>query len=187
MNFSLDSQIEAILFFKGEPVTKVTLAKQTDSSVEQVSESIQILTQKLQDRGIVVMESNEGVMLGTAPSASPLIEAIAKEELSRDLGKSGLETLAIVAYKGFASKREIDYIRGVNSGFILRNLLIRGLVKREESKGERGFIYSPTIELLSYMGITKSEEMPEFEVMKKELEDFFVRTEDQKDAETQVE
>lgn len=187
MNSSLDSQIEAILFFKGEPVTKTVLSKLTNTSVDEVNEAVRTLSEKLSNRGIVLVEASEGLMLGTAPSISPLIEAIAKEELSRDLGKAGLETLAIVAYKGSASKREIDYIRGVNSGFILRNLLIRGLVKREESKGERGFIYSPTIELLSYMGVTKPEDMPEFEVMKKELEDFFVRTDEESTEQTQNE
>ncbi len=172
MKTSLDIKIEAILFFQGEPSSLKKLAEYTESSVEEVKDAILKLKQRLSDGGVVIVENRDEVSLGTNPEVSSIIEKINKEELSKDLGKASLETLAIIFYKGQASKREIDYIRGVNSGFILRNLLIRGLVCREEEKGERGFIYKPTIELLAHVGIEKAEEMPEFESMKKELEIF---------------
>jgi chromosome segregation and condensation protein ScpB len=68
--------------------------------------------------------------LGTVPEASELIEKIIKDELTRELGKSSLETLTIILYKSPIAKPEIDYIRGVNSNYILRNLLVRGLVEK---------------------------------------------------------
>jgi segregation and condensation protein B len=172
MENPLEIKIEAILFFQGEPLSFKRLAEYTDSNIEDVKGVILNLKNKLSERGIVIIENKNEVSLGTSPKVSSLIEKITKEELAKDIGKASLETLAIIFYKGQASKREIDYIRGVNSGFILRNLLIRGLVSREEESGERGFIYKPTIELLAHMGIEKVEEMPEFESMKKELESF---------------
>ena len=60
---------------------------------------------------------------------------IVKSELDSELSKASLETLAIIIYKGLAS-REVDYIRGVNSSFILRNLLVRGWLKRETKRSE---------------------------------------------------
>src|SRR5690606_13566672 len=97
---------------------------------------------------------------------------------TRDLGKAGLETLAIIMYKGKASKKEIDYIRGVNSGFIIRNLLIRGLIRREEESDDRSFSYSPTAELLAFMGISKVEDIPEYEAMREEMDRFISKSEE---------
>jgi segregation and condensation protein B len=172
MESTLDKKIEAILFFRGEPTSIKELVKFCGKPEKEIEESIKILEEKLSSRGLVLVQGPEGVMLGTAPDLSPIIEQITKEELSRDIGRAGLETLAIVLYKGSTSKREIDYIRGVNSGFILRNLLIRGLINREERQGERGYIYTPTIDLLSHMGISKTSLLPEFESMENELKNF---------------
>jgi len=112
-------------------------------------------------------------MLGTAPEMGELIEALIKEELSKDLGKAGLETLSIVLYRGPISRSKIDYIRGVSSTFILRNLLVRGLVERVSNPDDqRSFLYKPTFELLSYLGISRIEDLPEYDAVKQELESF---------------
>lgn len=86
-----------------------------------------------------------------------------KEELSKDLSKASLETITIILYKNGATRSEIDYIRGVNSSFILRNLAIRGLVEKVPSPDDsRKITYRPTFDLLSYMGVTRIEEIKEF-------------------------
>ena len=62
------------------------------------------------------------------------------------------------------SRAEIDYIRGVNSSFTLRALSIRGLIeKTTDSKDNRRFIYNPSFELLSYMGVKSTAELPDWE------------------------
>lgn len=92
------------------------------------------------------MENAESVMLATAPEASALIQGIVKEELSRDMGKAASETLAIVLYLGSIARSRIDWIRGVNSTFILRNLMIRGLVERiTNPSDERSFYIVPRL------------------------------------------
>ena len=119
------------------------------------------------------METDEEIMLGTAKELSPLIEQITKEELIKDLGKAGLETLSIVLYQGPISRAGIDYIRGVNSQFILRNLLIRGLIERVDNPADsRSFLYKPTLALLSHLGISSIAELPEYEQVKKDIENF---------------
>jgi segregation and condensation protein B len=172
MSLSRESKLEAILFFRSEPTSLARLSELLGISSEEVSQAVTNLKESLSERGIILMEDSEGIALGTHPEASSLIEQITKEELSRDLGRAGLETLAVIVYKGSASKREIDHIRGVNSGFILRNLLVRGLVNREERKGERGFVYTPTLDLLAHMGISEGKELPEFDTLKHELDTF---------------
>jgi len=81
--------------------------------------------------------------------------------------------LSIIIYKGPISRAEIDYIRGVQSNFIIRNLSIRGLIEKViNPKDARSFLYKPTFDLLQYLGVAKIEEMPEFEAVKVQLDDF---------------
>lgn len=166
---NLESKIEAILFWKGEPISRKKLSeilsaqaslKVTESEVD---ESILKLKENLKDRGIVLLEKDKEVAFGTAPELSQLFEDLQKEELNRDLSKATLETLSIVLYKNGASRAEIDYIRGVNSSFTLRALSIRGLVEKiTDPKDNRRFIYKPSFELLSYMGVKSVEELPDY-------------------------
>lgn len=170
---NLVQKIEAILFWKAEPVTFKKLAQLLDTNVKSVKEGVAELETTLRGRGLTLVETDEEVMLGTAKELSPLIEQLTKEELTRDLGKAGLETLSIVLYQGPISRSDIDYIRGVNSQFILRSLLIRGLVERiDNPKDARSFLYKPTIALLSHIGVGKIEELPEYAEVRKDIDSF---------------
>ena len=176
---NLEQQIEAILLFKNEPVSLKELAKMLDLKVGEIKDAVNKLADQYKNRGMVLVDDGEVVALGTNPNLSELIERIQKEELSRELGRAGLETLSIVLYKGPVSRREIDFIRGVNSTFILRNLLIRGLVERTESQvGERSFTYKPTLELLRHLGITNVKDLPEYETALKKIESFVATQEE---------
>lgn len=169
----LESQIEAILFWKAEPISLNKLAVLLNKNIEEIKKAIKSLHDELKERGITLVQWEDEVTLGTANSVSGLIESFTKEELAKDLGKAGLETLSIILYQGPLSRADIDYIRGVNSQFILRNLLIRGLIDRVDNpKDQRSFLYKPTLELLSYLGISKISEMPEYEVVRKDIENF---------------
>ncbi len=177
---TLESQIEAILFFKGESVTLSYLEKTLEKSTEEIATALAEFKKSLEGRGLVLVQNGEEISLGTSPDASPIIEKITKDELTRDLGKAGLETLSIVLYKGPVSRREIDYIRGVNSQFILRNLLIRGLVEKTPSPSDqRTFLYAPTIDLIKFMGITSADALPEYESMRKQMEETPAQSEPQ--------
>jgi segregation and condensation protein B len=166
----LDSQIEAILFWKGEPQTIKKLAENLNKKEEEILASLEILKTKIQNRGIELIYKNDEVMLGTASKLAPIIERLTKEELVKDLGKAGLETISIIAYRGPISRAEIDYIRGVQSNFILRNLQIRGLIEKiTNEKDHRSFLYRPTFELLQFLGVSKIEDLPEYEKVKGEF------------------
>ncbi|MEK7091426.1 MAG: SMC-Scp complex subunit ScpB [Patescibacteria group bacterium] len=167
---NLSAKIEAILFFKSEPIEKTWLAKTFSVSVEAIDQALAQLKTNLTDRGLTLLEKGTAVMLGTNPELSDLIEGLIKEELNRDLGKAGLETLAIVLYEGPLSRAEIDYIRGVNSSFILRNLLVRGLVERLPKPGDaRTFLYGPTFELLRFLGVSQVPDLPDYANIRQEL------------------
>ena len=167
---NLEQKIEAVLFWKGEPVAETDLVHMFKETGESISQSLNSLETSLANRGIQLVRNGREIELRTAPEASELIEELTREELSRDLGKAALETLAIVLYRGPITRAEIDYIRGVNSSFILRSLLIRGLVEREPNeKDQRSFLYRPTIELLSHLGVSKVEDLPNYQGVKEEV------------------
>jgi len=169
----LSKKIEAILFWKGEPISIKKLSAAVSATEEETKSAVDALENSLKERGLVIVKKEDEVMLGTSPDLSSLIEKLTKEELVRDLGKAGLETLSIVLYQGPISRSEIDYIRGVNSTFILRNLMIRGLVERVQNPGDqRSFLYKATFDLLQYLGVSKIEDLPEFSQVKADIESF---------------
>lgn len=173
-HMELEQSIEAVLFFKGEPVPIKRLAQILNKNESEINAALVKLEANLASRGIVLMRKGEDegeVMLATNREVSNLIESLIKEELHKDLGRAGLETLTLILYLGPVSRSEVDYIRGVNSTFILRNLLIRGLVERIENlKDKRSFLYQGTFELLSYLGVKSISELPEYETVKAEIE-----------------
>jgi len=173
----LSRQIEGLLFFKGEPVTVAFLSKTLNISEEDASRGLHELEQSLSGRGIVLMQNAGEYMLGTAPEMSSTIEALLKEELNKELGKAGLETLATVLYRGPILRSEINYLRGVNSNYILRSLLVRGLIEKVD-QGGRSTAYQPTFELLSYMGVSKVTDLPGYEDTSLAVEEFKQSTEE---------
>jgi segregation and condensation protein B len=168
---NLEQKIEAILFFKGEPVSRKKLTDILKSNQTEINEAIEKLKESLKNRGIALIEKDDELTLGTAPELSDLIENLQKEELNRDLSKASLETLSIVLYKNGVTRAEIDYIRGVNSSFTLRALSVRGLVEKTlDEKDNRRYLYKPSFELLSYMGVKSIEELPDYGEVKNSLD-----------------
>ncbi|MGB8816208.1 MAG: SMC-Scp complex subunit ScpB [Minisyncoccia bacterium] len=173
MDNDLEKKIEAVLFWKGEPMKIKKLEQIFAKNEEEILTGLKSLEIKIADRGIVLIFKDDEVALGTSQDSSEIIEKLRKEELVKDLGKAGLETLSIVIYMGPISRAEIDLIRGVQSSFILRNLTVRGLVEKiSNPKDQRSFLYRPTFDLISFLGISKIEDMPEFLQAKEEIEKF---------------
>jgi segregation and condensation protein B len=155
---NLEAKIEAILFWKGEPISRKKLSEILKVGDIEINEGIDKLKESLKERGVVILEKENDISLGTTPELSSLFEELQKEELNKELSKSSLETLSIVLYKNGASRAEIDNIRGVNSSSTLRALSIRGLVEKTiDLSDNRRYLYKPSIELLSYMGLKSIE------------------------------
>jgi segregation and condensation protein B len=170
---NLEKQIEAILFWYGEPVSIKKLSQILKKNEEEISTALKNIEIKFSDRGIVLVFKEDEVTFGTSKDASEIIDELTKEELIRDLGKAGLETLSIIIFQGPLTRSEIDYIRGVQSTFIIRNLMIRGLIEKiPNPKDQRSFLYKPTFDLLSFMGITKIEEIPGYKEARDEIENY---------------
>lgn len=172
-NLSIDKKIESLLFWKGEELSLSYLAKTLEVSEDEIRQGIETLRTTLEDRGISLMEKEDRVMLRTHPLMSELFDKLTNEELMKDLSKAALETLTIVLYRGPIKRSDIDYIRGVNSQFILRNLSIRGLIEKVVNpEDERGYVYRPSFELMAHLGINKIEDLPQYKEVDGDISNF---------------
>ncbi len=155
--------LEALLFAHGEPVEKRELEKMLGVDSEALSAAVVQLRGDLEGRGLVVLENGEHIELRTAPEASELVMKLRERDLARDLGKAPLEVLAVVAYRGGATRSEVDWVRGVNSTASLRTLLMRGLVNaKEDPSDKRRMRYEITTDALAHLGVTRREDLPRY-------------------------
>ncbi|MBI2097338.1 MAG: SMC-Scp complex subunit ScpB [Candidatus Vogelbacteria bacterium] len=173
MVLELEEKLEALLFWKAEPQRVSKLAETLAVGESEIKTGLEGLTAKLSDRGVRLVVKDDEVTLGTAPELGDLLTRLTKEELSADLGRAGLETLTVVLYRGPVAKSEIDYLRGVNSSFTLRHLLVRGLIEKKSNPNDaRSSFYQPTFESMSLLGLVRLDELPEYEAVKKQIDDF---------------
>ena len=163
-SISHSAALEAVLFAAGEPLSKKRLASLLGATPEQLRDAAIELHKSLASRGLALIEAGEDIELRTAPEAAAVVQKLRESELSKDLGKAGLETLAVILYKNGATRGEIDWVRGVNSAAALRSLTLRGLVAREEDATDRRRIrYTTTIEALAHLGVSSTRNLPRYE------------------------
>lgn len=158
-------ELEALLFIHGEPLSLKKIQVILELKAEESGMVLEELKKRLEagDRGLALVSDEERVQLTTKPKFGKILEKFVKEELSEDLTPASLEALAIVAYFAPISRARLEYLRGVNSVFILRSLLLRGLVERHPDPDRmNAFLYKPTFDLLKHLGLKDREELPEF-------------------------
>lgn len=158
----LDAKIEAILFYRAAPCTIAQLAQLLGVSAEEVAKGLDTLSARIATGGTRILRVGESAELVTAPECDEVLRALDKQEVAGSIGKAGAETLAIVLYRGPLTRAEIDYIRGVNSNFVLRNLQARGLVEAKQDQKTKKRLFSPTTDLLAHLGVTSRRDLPEY-------------------------
>lgn len=173
------AKLEALLFVHGEPLTFKKIAAVLELEKKEVEEVVIELKKQLEadSRGLALVSDGEKVQLVTKPQFGKILEDFVKEELSEDLTPASLEALSIVAYFGPISRARIEYLRGVNSIFILRSLLLRGLVERfPDPDRPNAFLYRPTFEAWRHLGMKGKEDLPDFEKYQELLRKFETQT-----------
>lgn len=182
---TLETKLEAILFYRGEPEKRSQLAKLLEVSNEELDEAVNLLSAKFAGHGIQLLSVGDQLELVTAPETSDIVTKVRKNELTRNLGKAGSETLAVVLYRGPVSRADIEHVRGVNCSFILRNMTLRDLVEKVPNpKNKRSVLYQATPELLKHLGVTNIEDLPNYKKFKAEL-DAFEASDEEQDNETE--
>lgn len=167
----LKSQILSILFVASKPVTIKELASILETEEEQIKKAVTEITASNSTSGIVLLAHNNKLQLASNPDNSSIVKKFLSLELREKLTEASLETLAIILYKQPIPRSEIENIRGVNSQYILRQLLIRGLIEKQGSEQDRRVqLYSITLEFMQHLGIKSMTELPDFETLTKNIQ-----------------
>jgi segregation and condensation protein B len=156
---NLIAKLEALLFLHGEPISIKKASQILKVKEEELDQIIQQLDQLLNqdNRGLCLLNNNKSLQLITKPDLSDLAKQLIKQDLQNDLTPAALEAISIIAYSGPISREELEYIRGVNCTFILRSLLVRGLVNKQDNQ------YQVSFDLLKHLGLSNVNQLPEYE------------------------
>lgn len=160
---SLISHLSSILLVSNRPLSTRKLAELTNEKPQTVQAVLEELAKfyEKQDLGIRIFQTGSDFQMVTDPANTELVESFVKEESCGDLTRPQLETLAIIAYRSPIAKGEIELIRGINCSLILRNLLMRGLIREHESNHQ--IVYSVSMEFLKFLGVARESNLPEYE------------------------
>lgn len=155
--------MEALLFASDEPLTVNRIhAVLPDASPTDIRSALEALGADCDARGFALEEIAGGYQMLTRPEHADIIAALRKARSDRRLSSAALETLAIVAYRQPIKRADIEAIRGVQSGEILRALMERGLVKitGRDSVPGNPVLYGTTDDFLNAFGLPSIQDLP---------------------------
>lgn len=167
---NIQTQLESILLFKGQPVRYAELSKLLETTPEEIKNHIVELSEKYKTTGLRIVYSDTECELVTSADSSDIISKLQKQDTETELSNASLETLSIILYMGPIARSTIDFIRGVNSQFTIRNLLIRGLIERDSTS--KIPMYQVSLDTIKFLGLNKIDELPNFKDIKLELKQF---------------
>ena len=160
--------VEAVLFASDAPLKAEEIAR-ADRSLDEdaVEEAIRVLQAQYGDseRSFQVVELAEGFQILTRAEFAPYLERFDTVPRPSRLSGPALETLAIIAYRQPIGRIEIEYVRGVACGGVIRTLQDRGLVDvvaRGEGIG-RPLLYGTTQRFLNHFGFRSIDDLPRAE------------------------
>lgn len=167
----LISVVEALIFSSPDPISWEHLSGviyESDEEVRLDRTFIESIVSQLNKRyeendlAFRIREVGGGYTFATQSRFYPWLSIFQHENAYRKLSQSAIEALAIVAYRQPITKPEVDQIRGVDSGYILRQLLEKILIRvsgRADSPG-KPLLYKTTDHFLKHFGINSVDELP---------------------------
>ncbi len=162
----LQSQLQSILFVSNKPLSINQLAKATGAGEGDIRTALGELLNSLKDNGIVLLEANGQYQLATHSENSEMVKNFLNADLREKLTEATVEVLAIIAYRQPIAKSEIEAIRGVNSQYSIRHLLMRGLIEKISNPDDgRSNYYQVTTEFMQQLGLTSMTDLPDFETL----------------------
>lgn len=174
LEISSPSVTEAVLFSADEPVTPNKLAEIVGvGGVKEIREIVEELNTKYEnmDCAFRIESIAGGFQMLTLPEYNAWLKKLIKVRGETKLSPAALETLAIIAYKQPMMRVDIESVRGVAVGEMVRQLIDKGLVKivgRAEELG-RPLLYGTTRKFLETFGLGSLKDLPTAEDLKKPL------------------
>lgn len=168
---TVETVVEAVLFASDESLTDNRLAKIVETSIKQVRKCIKSLNEKYQanNNAFRIEQIAGGYQMLTLNTYNYWLKKLLRARSDSKLSPAALETLAIIAYKQPVIRADIEVIRGVAAGEVLRTLCYKGLIKivgRAEILG-RPMLYGTTKKFLEVFGLNTLKDLPKIEELKK--------------------
>ena len=159
--------VEAMIFVSDEPVTDQAIANAialegvTKATVRDIVEAIKKDYNENTMRGLTLSEIAGGYQFRTKETAADWVKRLFAEKPVR-LSPAALETMAIVAYKQPIIRAEVEEVRGVDSGGVLKTLVEKKLVRIMGKRDEPGqpLIYGTTKEFMEIFGLSSLKDLP---------------------------
>ncbi len=153
--------LEALVFASDKPLRAGEVAKLASAPARQVKEVLAELAEEYAGRGIQLAEVAGGWVFRTSAAYAPFVRDLTGQKPVR-LSRAQLETLAIVAYRQPVTRPEVDDIRGVDCGPVLKTLLERDLVRILGKKDEPGrpILYGTSTGFLELFNLKSLKDLP---------------------------
>lgn len=170
---NLENVIESVCFVAGEPVLVSDLCLKFDVKPKQIEKAVENLKKKYDDKsGIQILFFNNKIQFSSNPKYVDSVTAVLNPIRQRNLTKSTLETIAIIAYKQPVTRLEIEEIRGVNSDYAINVLLEHKLIEivgRKDTVGKPS-LFGTTDEFLKRFDISSVSDLPKYEDLMAQIE-----------------
>ena len=168
---TVESVVEAVLFASDESLTPARLSEIVGTNVRQLRKHIDDLNEKYKanNNAFRIEQIAGGYQMLTLSEYNHWLKKLVRARDDGKLSQPALETLAIIAYKQPIIRADIEAIRGVAAGEMIRNLMYKGLVKitgRAEIVG-RPMLYGTTKKFLEVFGLNTIKDLPKAEELKK--------------------
>ena len=163
--------IEAIIFASGKGISKRALVNGLrDYNAKDIEKALEELEKRYsgEERGVRLIRFNDSYQFETNPAYGGILSDILMETKERELSKTLLQVLAIIAYKQPLTKAEIDDIRQSDSSYHLRMLMEDGFIAW---KGRKDYLdkrqtYGTTDKFLMHFGINSLDDLPKLRELK---------------------
>lgn len=168
--------LEGILYVEGDlGITLEQVSEILNISLDSAKDLVLSLKEEYikEDRGLRINFLGNSIKLTTKEEHKEYFQKLIESPKNNVLSPQALETLAIIAYNEPITRMQIDEYRGVDSIYVLRRLLAKGLVKecgRSDLPG-RPILYKTTDEFLDYFNLSSKDDLPKIELLKEKDEE----------------
>lgn len=178
------SIIENILFIADSPITMEKIGEVFNGEMNkaEIKGILDELKADYNGRGVQLVEIAEGYQLCTRPEYAEWIKKFYKIDKGSKLSHASLETLSIIAYKQPITRIEMEEIRGVDSGGVVKTLSEKNLIKNMGRKKVPGrpMMYGTTRKFLEYFGLKSLTDLPTLEELKEDTQKADTETQEEK-------
>lgn len=168
--------LEGLLYVEGDlGITLEQVSEILNISLDNAKDLVLSLKEEYikEDRGLRINFLGNSIKLTTKEEHKEYFQKLLESPKNNVLSPQALETLAIIAYNEPITRMQIDEYRGVDSIYVLRRLLAKGLVKecgRSELPG-RPILYKTTDEFLDYFNLSSKDDLPKIELLEENDEE----------------